>query len=140
MVEEEVKGELSKEVVDLIRQYQLEDYPLLMVVMLLDGQHQVMKVFSGVQDIPTLCQGLGETIFTLRSVMQEGEEEGVDVVVEEDATPSPTPVTIQLQVGPCIHTAQFSPLQKEAGGPVSVCCLQDWAGDWTVFSIICTRH
>ena len=114
MVEEEVEGELSKEVVDLIRQYQVEDYPLLMVVMLLDGQHQVMRVFSGVQDIPTLYQGLRETIFTLRSVMEDVKEEGVDDedVVEEDATPSPTPVIIQLQVGPCIHTAQFNPLQK----------------------------
>ena len=97
--------------VDLIRQYQVEDFPLLMVVMLLDGQHQFMKVFFGVQDIPTLCHGLGETIFTLR--MQE--EEGVDdedVVVDKDATPSPTPVTVRLQVGPCIHTAEFNPLQK----------------------------
>ena len=99
--------------VDLIRQYQVEDFPLLMVVMLLDGQHQFMKVFFGVQDIPTLCHGLGETIFTLKSVMQE--EEGVDdedVVVDKDATPSPTPVTVRLQVGPCIHTAEFNPLQK----------------------------
>ena len=43
------------------------------------------------------------------------EEEGVDdedVVVEEDATPSTTPVTVQLQVEPCIHTAQFKPLHN----------------------------
>jgi hypothetical protein len=119
-VEEEVEEQLSIEVVELLRQYQVENYPLMMVVMLLEGQHQVMKVFTGVKNIPTLYQGLTETIFTFKSMLEE-EHEGVeneDVAMEEDdvnepndTTPPPIPVLVQLQVGPCIHPVQFSPLQ-----------------------------
>ena len=107
-VEEEVECVLGLHVVELLRQYQVENYPLLMVVMMLEGEDQVMKVFTGVKDIPTLCQELTETILTCKSIREE--QEGVEKT-DMTATTS-APVLIELQVGPCLHSVQFSPQQQ----------------------------
>ena len=47
----------EEEVVDLLRQFQVDNIPFLMLVAIVEGQHQVMKVFSGVKDIANLYGG-----------------------------------------------------------------------------------
>ena len=126
IVEKKLEEELSMEMVELLRQYQVDNFPLLMVVAIVEGQHQVMKVFSGVKDIATLYQGLTETIITFNSMMkekdweegQQEEEEQMEEKMPVKTKPLKTtekhlaPVLIELQVGPCLHPVQFSPQQQ----------------------------
>jgi len=123
LVEEQLEWELSKDVVDLVKQYEVEQFPLLMVVMLLQGEHRVMKLFSGVGNVITLCQGLSESVTTYRSIVQENDDqevtetaeklEKVDHVTPKSYQDNPTtPVLVELQVGPCLHPVQFFPKQQ----------------------------
>jgi len=123
MVENQLEWELSREVVDMMKQYEVEQFPLIMIVMLLEGSHQVMKVFSGVGNVDILCQGLSESVQTYKNIVQETydaqevtEELKVDKV-EQVKTKSiqdnlPVPVHVELQVGPCLHPVQLSPDQQ----------------------------
>ena len=72
-----------------------------------------MKVFTGVKNMSTLHQELTETIFTHRSMMEEVlEDVGDEDVLVEEAGHQPTLVLVELQVGPCVHPAQFQPHQQ----------------------------
>jgi len=121
MLEKEIEEELSIDVVELLRHYQTEQFPLLLVVSLLNGKHQVLKVFSGVKDVKTLHQELKESISIHKELMaelKEGEDD-TDVVVEsfhaaEEIVTFPQlqkTVLVQLQVGQFVHLAEFSPEQ-----------------------------
>ena len=124
ILEKEIEEELSIDVVELLRQYQMEQFPLLLVVSLLDGKHQVLKVFSGVKDVETLYQELTESILIhkeLRAELEEGDDD-TDVVlegfpavaVEEDVTfpCQQQPVLVKLLVGQFVHLAEFSTEMK----------------------------
>ena len=92
MLEKEIEENLSMDVVELLRQYQKDQFPLLMVVSWLNGKHQVLKVFTGVKDVKTLNQELAESILIHKELMaeeEEGEEEtdvGASSTVENSAT------------------------------------------------------
>ena len=116
MLEKEIEENLSMDVVELLRQYQKDQFPLLMVVSWLNGKHQVLKVFTGVKDVKTLNQELAESILIHKELMVEQEDEGeekTDVggspTVEDSATfpLSQKPVLVQLQVGQFVHLAEF---------------------------------
>jgi len=124
ILEKEIEEELSIDVVELLRQYEMEQFPLLLVVSLLDGKHQVLKVFSGVKDVETLYQELTESIFIhkeLRAELEEGDDD-TDVVlegfpavaVEEDVTfpCQQQPVVVKLLVNQFVHLAEFSTEMK----------------------------
>ena len=115
MVEKEIEENLSMDVVELLRQYQKDQFPLLMVVSWLNGKHQVLNVFTGVKDVKTLNQELSESFLIHKELMAEEEEgeEKTDVggspTVEDSAIPplSQKPVLVQLQVGQFVHLAEF---------------------------------
>ena len=115
MLEKEIEENLSMDVVELLRQYQKDQFPLLMVVSWLNGKHQVLKVFTGVKDVKTLNQELAESILIHKELMveqEEGEEkndvEGSPTVEDSATLPlSQKPVLVQLQVGQFVHLAEF---------------------------------
>ena len=109
-IEDEIENELSIDVVELVRQYQRDHYPLILMVSLLNGQPQVLKLFTGVRDRDTLYQELKETLVTHRNLMAEQEESHSDG--SEQLPLHQEPVRIQLQVGPFVHLAEFRPEQQ----------------------------
>jgi len=119
MLEKEIEEDLSMDVVELLKQYQKDQFPLLLVVSLLNGKHQVLKVFTGVRDVETLHQELTESILIHKELMaelNEGEDdtdvEGFLAVVDNATIPyQQKHVLVQLQVGQFVHLAEFKPEQ-----------------------------